>query len=214
MKRKFTINAAKRIQASPVDFNKFDDLKNKPQKIEQVLEANREALEDYFMVKGTATVDSINSDLRKIMDEYVGIEGLEDFLGCITNAGLSEERPPVASQVLEHIYFDVLSDEDYVMMELNPGLPEKIIGPSVASGMFMDDVIEELWKNLAVFFAEPTEFIDAMIEMFTDKIFVRQITPENVVDMCQKLIYEYFTVIEDKFSAIFEKATSEFLEKY
>jgi hypothetical protein len=213
MKRKFRVDASKKIQAGPVDFSLFDIPQgNNPEEIEQILEDNRDALETYFETKAIETANSINSDLRTILDKYVGSDNFEYFIdNCLVPAGVSEDQA-TKSQVFDTIYYDTIGDSDYIMLELNPGLPDADLAYFTFS-LFMDDTYDAMWNTLSVTFADPVDFVDELISTFTSDEFVNKITPENVVDMCEQLIYDYCTFADAKFSTIFEKATTEYLNK-
>ena len=55
-------------------------------------------------------------------------------------------------------------------------------------------------------------FIAELIYTLTEKEFVNQITVDDVVSICEELIYEFTTIADQKFSTILEKATIEYLK--
>ena len=208
MKRRFTVDASKKIQASPVDFSLFDAFKgNDPEEIKSVLEANEDSLSEYYNTKISEVIGSVNADIKQILNSYIDRNYFDDFLNLVSK---SADTKPLASKVLEHIYYDTISDPNYVMVEMNPGI--KIDLMEITSSLWMDDALDDLWEHLPVSFPFAEDFIPALIYMLTQKEFVNQITPDDAVSICEELIYEFTSVVEQKFSTILEKATIEYLK--
>lgn len=209
MKRRFTVDASKKIQASPVDFSLVDAFKgNDPEEIRSVLKANEKSLLEYYNTKVSEVADSVNADIKQILNSYIDRNYFDDFLELISS---SADTTPVASEILEHIYYDTISDPDYVMIEMNAGL-EEFDATSVTSALWMDDVLSTLWSDLHISFPIAEYFIDELIYTLTEKEFVNQISVDDAVSICEELIYEFTTTVEHKFSTILEKATIEYLK--
>ena len=147
MKRRFTVDASKKIQASPVDFSLFDAFKgNDPEEIRSVLEANEQSLLEYYNTKVSEVADSVNADIKHILNSYIDRNYFDDFLDLISS---SADTTPVASEILEHIYYDTISDPDYVMVGMNTGL-KKFDETSVTSVLWMDDDLSTLFLWLKI----------------------------------------------------------------
>lgn len=210
MKRRFTVDASKKIQASPVDFSLFDAFKgNDPEEIRSVLEANEDSLLEYYNTKASEVADSVNADIKQILNSYIDRNYFDDFLTLISE---SADTTPIASEVLEHIYYDTDSSLDYVMVGLNGGIMNGCDEPSSTFSLWMDDALDVIWDDLHVLSPVDVDFVAGLICMLTQKEFVNQITVDDAVSVCEELIYEFITIVDQKFSTILEKATIEYLK--
>ena len=217
MKRRFRIDASQKIQASPVDFGMFDAIKNSnnPEEIKAVLEANKESLETYYIAKAQGMCDDINSDIRKILDNYVGRDNFDAFLDRVDSC---EVPKPQKSEVLDHLYYDTDSDDCRIFVMFNPGIDVSEVGeddefsyPDVTFCYFADDELDFLWDNLEVSCPDET-FVSFLIALMQMPDFITQVSADDVVDTCQRLIYEFVQVADTTYSGILEKATTDFLK--
>jgi hypothetical protein len=226
MSRRFRIDASQKIQASPVDFGRFEGMsRTTKEQIAGVLEEHRTSLEEYFQVKVGGIVKQLNADIRNIINNYVDIDDPYEvsaflYILCGKQAGIWDTSKD--SSVLDNLKYIVESDPSYIWVQIhydNSVIDEAdheddlFYAPSISCAIFLDyDNEDETIEHLDITKCNSDGFIEALSMALTLKPYIGQVTPGTVVNIAESIIYEFAEFVDEEFSRILESATEQFLE--
>ena len=232
MRRKFRVDASKKIQASPVDFDVLDiELPPDPANIRQILESHKEEISAYSLAKFNTLQDQINNDIHQIMDKYVP-QGKEDaFIDCMQDC-CSNDYCVTENAFLDGLYYDFNPDIDVQWFSLFPyskynsseleDYREEVEGDCYLMGMMYPDAQEYYpdLEHMPKFFApsglqgNADDFTGWVIHILCEPHFVAQVSEDDVLDVCSKLIYGFVEFMDDTCSKHLEKVTRKFIKEY
>ena len=225
MKRHFRIDASKKIQASPVDFDRFAGRsKTDKEQIASILSEHRDNLIDYFDIKVGGVVKQLNADIDKIKSTYItSADYMEQFLNILCGELIGIWDTSENSMVLQNLKYEVESDSSYIFSQIKYDSSvidaddhgdDLFYGPSTACVCFLDfDDINDALEHLDICQCNSDGFVDSLSLALTLKPYIQQVTLGTVVDVAEKIIYEFAEFVDEQFSRIFESAIEQFLEE-
>ena len=215
MKRRFTVDANKKIQAGPVDFDRLDDIRplTAPEAT-NIFIAHREELIAYADAKFAEVTNQINSDIKRIFNDYIEKSGdsLEFFKDILTDTEWDRSEH---SEVLDGLTYFVLSTGD-IITNLSVSGDVDIETPDVAFPMWLDDS-EVSIEDMQLEECDGQRFIEDGIELIfcgEEPAYRAQVTKDTLVDVCQQIIYEYADFVDRAISKVLEEAVERYFKEY
>jgi hypothetical protein len=215
VKRHFTVDANRKIQAAPVDFDKLDAIKHITlQEAESIFDEHRDELIEYADAKFSEVTNQINSDIKRIFNDYIEKSGdsLEFFKNILTDTDWDRREQ---SEVLDGLTYYVLSSGD-IVTDLNVSGDVDIETPDVAFPMWLDDS-EVLVEDMQLEECDGQRFIEDGIELIfcgEESAYRGQVTKDTLVDVCQQIIYEYADFVDRAISKVLEEAVEMYFKEY
>ena len=227
MKRQFRVDASQKIQAAPVDFDRFDGMtRGKPQKLKEVLESHQAELESYLDAKLSPIVEQLNNDFNKILSTYVDCNDVAEcnaFLDALCGVNTGTYDVAEESNVLDNLTYKVESDSAYIFTLINydetyidreEHEDDMFYGPNTACVVFLDfdPATDNINQMLHITMCNTDGFVEALSMALCCQPYIQQVTVDNVVYIAEQIIYEFSEFVDTQFSRILGEATETFLQ--
>ena len=214
MKRRFTVDASQKVQAAPVNFDNLDKFKkSSSESIQELILKHESELTKYADARFSSVVEQINSDIEKIFNNYIEDDtNSEEFLWNSLTSERWNARED--SSVLEGLTYIIGSTDNNIFSDFAVDWHDQrywIETPDIAFVIWLE---EDHVSDIRLVSVEGSYFItNGLYELFGDKYFAEQVMPEDVVSVCEQIIYEYADFVDREFSKILEQIVTEYLQR-
>ena len=231
MARRFRIDASQKIQASPIDFDMLREEYNAmvtTAKVETEIANNKQEIISYANSKFKELSQQINSDIDKVISEWVDLDYVNEFFKVV--ADVSRENSGTSwngkSSVLEGLEYSAEGDDDYTwysieskdygdLDEFYDSCEVNLLWCSLHTYEYDEYDPEHPDENIRFFTpvaygGNSAQFVDLLTHILCMPKYMAQLSQDNIVDVCERIVNEFTKFIDASCSDLLERA----LKKY